>query len=297
MIDDVGFDLEDMDTIYDAYMHQTSDWNKLVHTHMRLPEWYDHTLEPLSVEYANQQHKLWKAIVNLDREYDPELDEQTHGCVHTDVVRFPGGFIDRGNHAIAIQGEHNIATGMFLKYSNLRPGQWALEYGAGFGGTALQMARLGANVDTVDVSEYFCDAIRQQAEFYGVPLTPFKGRFGDNPRGDKKYDLIFFYESFHHSVDFVDVVAALKRNLASDGRIMLAGEPIVTQPNAAIPYDWGIRLSAENLAIMRYRKWFELGFTEGFITRIFNDAGFHVSRMHCDVSTYGEGYIITHQHT
>ena len=107
---------------------------------------------------------------------------------------------------------------MLLRHCAVRAGDWALEYGAGFGQGALALARLGVNVDTVDISAKFCDYVRLQAEFFRVPLTAFHGQFGTNPRPGQRYPLIRFYESFHHCVDFVRVVQQLPEHLAEGGR-------------------------------------------------------------------------------
>lgn len=292
-------EFETIDEIYAAYGQylrgNNSSWDKIKHTCIKLPNWYDHSLHADSDEYKQQQYKLWKQVVDVTREYNAELDEQVLNCPHTDVIRFPAGFINRDENAVNFQGDHFIATGMFMKYSGIKPGQNVLEYGPGFGGIALQMARLGVNVDTVDISDYFVDTIKEQSDFYKVPLTSFKGEFGFNPRGDMKYDLIFFYESFHHCLEFKKVIKLLKEYLAYDGKIMMAGEPIVETTNSSIPSAWGIRMDTENIAIMRYRHWFELGFTEDYLISNFVNAGFIAQKMRCDVSTYGRGYIFKHR--
>jgi 2-polyprenyl-3-methyl-5-hydroxy-6-metoxy-1,4-benzoquinol methylase len=292
------FDLEDMSMVYAAYQqHCAGDntaWSKVCHTHMRLPAWYDHTLDSMSDEYKAQQYTLWKAITGVDRDYDPDSDEQTLGQDRLDAVRYPGWhYAAPTAGSIHNEGEHNIAAGMIMTNSGIRPGHRVLEYGAGFGKVSVLMARLGATVDTVDISDYYCDAVKQQAEFYNIPLTAFKGEFGWNPRGDQKYDLILFYECFHHCVEFKTVIPLLKQHLSPNGKIILAGEPIFSTVNAAVPFEWGFRLNVENLCIMRYRHWFELGFTESFIEKIFTQAGFAVTKMECPPTPLGNGYIFT----
>jgi len=150
-------------------------------------------------------------------------------------------------------------------------------------------------VDTVDISRTFCGFVTEQAEFFQVPLTPFEGRFGWNPRGDQKYDLIFFYEAFHHCADFRSVVRELKGHLASDGRVLLVGEPISRSRNRYLPYSWGLRLDADPIAHVRHFGWMELGFTEDFLVEQFTSAGFTAERIECSASIYGTGYIFKHR--
>jgi SAM-dependent methyltransferase len=179
---------------------------------------------------------------------------------------------------------------MLLKHSGLQPGDWALEYGAGFGQTALTLARLGVQVDTVDISATFCRHVSDQAEHFNVPLRAFEGEFGTNPRPGQLYKLIWFYESFHHCVNFMKVVPQLADHLAEGGRILLGGEPIVEREYAAVPYPWGVRLHSEVAAVMRQTHWFELGFSEAFIFELFRRAGFAGRRIECEPSLFGRLY-------
>jgi SAM-dependent methyltransferase len=288
------FSLAYLDRLKDLFQKTKAlpgtEWEPFRNAFLKLPEWFRLDLDPMSDEYARQQTRLWQAVAGIDRDYDPRVDEETTPP-SADAVRFPAYFGRRDPAAVDSAADHVLATGMILKHSGIKPGEWALEYGAGFGQTALALSRLGVNVDTVDISEGFCAHVKAQADFFGVPLTPFQGAFGWNPRGDQKYDLIWFYESFHHCVDFRNVVSQLARHLAQGGKIVLAGEPIVARPEHAIPYPWGLRLDAENIAVIRQRRWFELGFTEDFLVGLFVSEGFSCERMVCPASRYGEGYV------
>lgn len=293
------FALDEIDLLADTFRAHDfapgTPWDDFKDSFLRLPDWFRFGLDPLSEEYEQQQRWLWSLIARVDVPYDPAVHEKEETLTGVDAIRFPGHFMRRDPRAVSNAAEHLLATGMILKNCGLQPGQWALEYGSGFGQAALQLARLGVNVDTVDISEQFCTHVRTQADFFGVQLTPFQGRFGWNPRGDKKYDFIWFYESFHHCLDFSSVVHQLKVHLAADGRILLAGEPISRRENRAVPYPWGIRLHSEVVAVIRVRHWFELGFSEDFIVSLFTNAGFTAERMECDVSTWGEGYVFRHR--
>ena len=270
-------------------------WDALRQAHMELPDWFQRGLDPLSSAYAEQQHRLWQLVCGIDRRYEPEIDEKEHDWGDIDPVRLPGYFVRRDPQAVSAASDHLIATGMILKHCGLKAGDWALEYGAGFGQTALALARLGVNVDTVDISTTFCEFVRQQADFFKVPLTPFPGVFGMNPRGGRKYQLIWFYESFHHCLDFQRVVNQIKEHLAEGGRIILGGEPIVEREYAAVPYPWGVRLHSEVVAVMRRQRWFELGFSEHFLYELFAAAGFVGRRIDCEPSLFGRLYVFEHR--
>lgn len=268
-----------------------TEWDALRHAHMRLPTWFRQDLDPLGEAYAAQQHQLWQILSGLDRPYEPAVDEKEHPWGDVDPVRSPAYFVRRDSLAVASASDHVIATGMILRHSNLKAGDWALEYGAGFGQTALALARLGINVDTIDISTTFCDFVNRQADFFQVGLQAFHGRFGDNPRPQQKYQLIWFYESFHHCLQFQQVVRQLRNHLAEGGRVILGGEPIVEREYAAVPYPWGVRLHSEVVAVVRKQHWFELGFSEDFLCELFISAGFVARRVDCEPSLFGRLHV------
>jgi len=292
---DQYFGPEDIERISEVYFQAGTEsgtlWDKLRDAHMRLPDWFEHGLDPFGEAYAAQQHRLWQLIAGVERPYQPEVHEREQSWGDIDPVRQPGFLARRDPAAVVAASDHMIATGMLLKHSQLKVGDWALEYGAGFGHTALTLARLGVNVDTVDISLAFCDFVRQQASFFQVPLSAFHGRFGLNPRAGHKYRLIWFYESFHHCLDFENVVGQLAQHLEAGGRVILGGEPIVETENDAVPYPWGVRLHSEVVAVVRRQHWFELGFSQAFLYRVFERAGFRGRRIDCDVSEFGRLYV------
>jgi len=290
------FDAEDIPLVHDAFFSGVGPvaggpWDALRDAHMRLPDWFEPGLAPYSDAYAAQQHRLWRLVAGVDRPYEVETDEKEADWGAIDAVRSPGFYVRRDPMAVSAASDHVIATGMMLKHCGLRPGDWALEYGAGFGQTALALARLGVNVDTVDVSERFCGWVREQAEFFRAPVTPFQGQFGHAPRPGHTYQVVWFYESFHHCLDFARVVRELPTLLAPGGRVILSGEPIVEREYAAVPYPWGLRLHSEVVAVVRRQRWFELGFSEDFLFELFVAAGFSMQRIDCEPSLFGRMFV------
>lgn len=267
-------------------------WDRWREAHMALPVWFRRGLDPWGPEYLAQQVRLWQLIAGVSRPYDPEVDEaEIYAADATDAIRRPAYFARRDAEAVISAGDHVLATGMLLKHANIAPGERALEYGAGFGQTALAMARLGVSVDTVDISANFCRWVQQQADFFQAPLQAHQGRFGINPRPGERYKLIWFYESFHHCLAFAQVVPQIEAHLADGGRIILAGEPIVEGENAAVPYPWGLRLDSETLAMVRHAHWFELGFSEAFLYELFARSGLVGRRIDCEPSLWGRLYV------
>lgn len=238
---------------------------------LKLPDWFDFELHPGGVEFREQQLRLWEEITGRDN-YDPSRHEDTPEIGDCDAWRRPA-FYAWGNPRIA--GEQVTAMGLILLHSDIRPGSRVIEYGAGFGQNSVALARLGAKVDTVDISPGFCSAVRTQAERFEIDLQSFLGPFGFNPAGEEGvYDLILFYESFHHCFEFSTVIPQLEKMLAPGGKIILAGEPVFRDDVPPMPTEWGIRLEWQNVAVMRIRGWMELGFREHYLTRQFMNSGF-----------------------
>lgn len=236
-----------------------------------LPSGFDLSLNPLSKEYHEQQLKLWSAITRRTA-YNPAFDEDTPEIAHADALYRPS-FYAVGDSFLA--GEHLMALGHILRHSGLKSGDRALEYGAGFGQIALAFARCGVQVDTVDINKSFSAVVNRIGDHYNAPLNAHVGHFGDNPAGhDSSYDLIYFYESFHHCFEFKEVIPKLFKMLKPGGKVFMAGEPISKGPSSWMPYPWGIRLDGENVSIMRQRGWMELGFQEDFLVSIFENNGF-----------------------
>ena len=257
-----------------ALAFQRNDRAGWLHRTLALPDWFDHSLDADSPAFRDQMIRLWEAITGR-RDYDPVQHEDAPDIAAIDAIRRPA-FYGTGDSYFA--GGQLMAMGHILMRSGIRPGDRILEYGAGFAQTALAFARLGAKVDTVDVNPAFCRAVGSIGEHYGADLTAHLGQFGDNPAGSlHAYDLIFFYESFHHCLDFDAMLTRLPDLLKRDGHVILAGEPIFDGPCPAMPYPWGIRLEWENVAVMRIRGWMELGFQRTYFERKFAEAGFEQS--------------------
>lgn len=272
--------IDELDDV--ARSFETNDRERWLGRTMELPRWYDHSLDPESNAYRKQMLRLWSAITGRSN-YDPTTHEDTPEIAALDAFHRPAFFASKDS---SFAGGQMMAIGHILLRSGVGEGSRVLEYGAGFGQVAVAFARLGATVDTVDINPAFCGAVRTIASKYEVDLTPHVGLFGHNPVGrDGAYDLIYFYEAFHHSLDFAVLIPNLKRMLKPGGKVILAGEPIFDGPCDEMPYPWGFRLDWENVAVMRIRGWMELGFQRGFLLSRFAEAGFECT-LHTDPNSH-----------
>jgi len=259
-------------------------WDNYRNRYLALPDDFDLALDPRSPAYVAQQQRLWQ-LVSGRSDYAARTDEQTPEVETHDALYRPAFYDLRAPGTMAIGGGHIMATGHFLMHSGVKARDRVLEYGAGYGQTALAFARMGARVFTVDVNPHFCAAVQAQAEHFKVKVQSFTGEFGDNPKPWLRYELIFFYEAFHHCRDFLTVIPKLREMLTPGGKILLGGEPITTvAQDPSIPYPWGLRLDAENCAVVRRRGWYELGFQEDFLVRCFQHEGFVWQKHVCEAT-------------
>lgn len=263
------FGIEDVDAVAEAFA--CGDRKRFENAYLSLPDWFDVSLDPSGAEYHAQILRFWSAITGR-ADYQPSRDEDTPEVAVNDFVYRPAFY---GTADAAIAGGHLMAIGHIMTRSELPAGGHVLEYGAGFGQTAVSFARAGATVHTVDINAAFCKGVNQVGRHFKVALRAFRGSFGLNPaRTPNFYDLVLFYESFHHCLEHRDLVHGFKALLTPRGRVILSGEPVFKTDAPDMPYPWGFRLDWENIAIMRTRGWMELGFQEAYLLQLFTDAGF-----------------------
>lgn len=279
------FDLADVDTLArDLIRRPVRTAGREV---LALPDWYQYDLDPFSAAYKEQQLRLWRQVAGSEAAYEAVENEQYSGAK-------AGGPFSRAaifrNGSAAHASDHIGAISNILRHSGVRAGSRVLEFGPGFGEIAFTFARLGAIVDAVDINSVYCDAINTMSRLAEVPLKAHVGLFGDNPRPGVLYDLIYFYEAFHHSADFTDLIHKLKLLLAPRGSILLAGEPIHPRAIPALPYPWGLRLDEASVATTRAYGWMELGFEETFITDLFTRLGFIWQRFETPGNALGTVY-------
>lgn len=287
----IPLSFDDLDRAADAHRRfgttPGGPWDEFRGRFLALPAWFDESLDPLTRRYGEQQDKLWAAIAGVSSPYCVNEHEAVPEIAEADALYRPAFY----QSSSAVAGDHLIALGHLVKLSDVQPGDDVLEYGPGFGQVGLAFARLGANVDAVDVNAAFCDAINAQAEFLHAPLRAHVGVFGDRPR-PVDYKLIIFYECFHHAREFLKLIPRLRDLLRPDGKILMAGEPIADALDPGLPYPWGLRLDAESVAVVRWRGWYELGFQFDFLNACFERENMSVRRHPGLLSHYATAYEI-----
>ena len=90
---------------------------------------------------------------------------------------------------------------------------------------------------------------------------------------ERTFDMVIFYESFHHCSHPFQMLENVRSMLKPGGFAIFAAEPIhlFSQP-------WGLRLDGLSLWSIRKHGWLELGFNRSFWQRCLEKHGFSWQR-------------------
>ena len=178
-------------------------------------------------------------------------------------------------------GGQLIALGNLIRELNLAPGSAVLELGAGWGNTAIALARMGHRVTALDIESNFVALIAERSRRKHVAIETIQGDFSLIDRIDRVFDAVVFFESFHHSSQPHALIGSLDRIVAPGGLIAFAGEPV--SPDFPVP--WGLRLDGQSLWAIRRQGWLELGFREDYFVGLVTRNGWTVTKSMCSALT------------
>ncbi len=191
-----------------------------------------------------------------------------------------------------VVGDYLIAIGHLVRTLDLGPGSRVLELGAGWGNVALPLARLGIEVTAVDVCPSFVELIRARAEREGLQVETRLADFseiGELFGGERPFDAVVFFESFHHSADHNRLLRSLSTLVSRNGKLIFGAEPIERrfwQP-------WSLRLDGESLWAIRRNGWLELGFRQDYFLEALRRAGWGAQLVACPATRWGQVWVST----
>lgn len=190
-------------------------------------------------------------------------------------------------------GDYLIAVGHLVRTVGLGPGSRVLELGPGWGNVAVPLAQLGCQVTVVDVSPQFVDLVAARAGQVGVEIDARVGDFSSVEQilaGEKPFDAVVFFESFHHCVDHNALLEKLGLLVSAAGRLVLAAEPVERR----FWKPWGIRLDGESLWAVRRNGWLELGFRRDYFLEALRRAGWRPTLVACPATPWGQAWVARH---
>jgi 2-polyprenyl-3-methyl-5-hydroxy-6-metoxy-1,4-benzoquinol methylase len=212
--------------------------------------------------YARIAQKPY-ALVNEETEFNPE-----------DALRWPFPYASRSAQLV---GDYLVSYGFFIKMMNLPANATILEMGSGYGPLTAHLASMGYQVTCLDISQNLLDFVKRRTS--NLP-TPVQTVCGDMTTAtiDGTFDAVVFYESFHHCLDHLRLLARLPALLKPGGIVAFAAEPIVPDDSPLVPYPWGLRMDGLSLWSIRRWSWMELGFRESYFRDMLLRAGWRVQR-------------------
>lgn len=229
------------------------------------------SLDPFSPEYRQAVLDIYLRVSGKST-YRAELNELSPYLTAIEDER-PGHYL-AGNTAYA--GGVLVAMGAILQTMNLKPGQKLLEYGTGEGGIAIEAAKCGVDVTVVDIEQRYLSIIERRAAAAKVSITTRLGEFGCVTDG--AFDVVLFFEAFHHSLDHFEVARGIRKILAPGGRLILAGEPVIGPHNehwrSSVPYPWGLRMDGVSFRAIKAFGWMELGFDHDYMMEMLRRTGY-----------------------
>ena len=238
--------------------------------------------DPASREYREYQLRLYERLSG--QSYDPPKTERANGLTLADALKNPFPYATQD---AAVVGTYLAAVGHVVGVIGRRPASRILEFGSGWGHTTLALARSGYRVTAIDIEPMFIDLIDTLAAREGCVIETHCAPFEDFPNSGGGFDVILFFECFHHCFDHAALLPKLRSSLNPGGRILLCSEPIGAE---TVPYPWGIRLDGHSLWAIRTHGWMELGFKEDYIVQLFVNGGFRLTKHQCAFA--GEAGII-----
>ena len=238
----------------DAFLHgleQARDDDHLRDMFSQFSANYDLNVpqDPFSQAYRDQQFALYKHLTG--RDYAITHEKSEFDVAHHAIHPFP---FCHGSAATV--GNQLLAIGFLIKVMNLPKGAKILEFGPGWGNTTLLLAKMGYQVNAIDIEPNFVELIKTRARMEQIELTCLQGDFSSITHLQDKFDAILFFECFHHAQDHLALMRDCHHVLKEEGLICFGAEPI----SADFPLPWGLRMDGESLWAIRKNGWLELGF-------------------------------------
>jgi hypothetical protein len=107
---------------------------------------------------------------------------------------------------------------------------------------------------------------------------------------DNDFDAIIFQSSFHHCLDFNELLGLLRiKALSPRGRVFFFSEPVF----ASYPFPWGLRVDGESLWAITSNKWCELGFDRDFFLTLLQAHGFLGTATGAIPDVIGDAWVAT----
>jgi 2-polyprenyl-3-methyl-5-hydroxy-6-metoxy-1,4-benzoquinol methylase len=240
----------------------------------------DQELDPFSDEYYDAQIALYCEMSN--REFEQAKNEL--GDINTAAHISAANPYDHASPAGLSVHLERLARA--LRFAKPPLGGKMLDMGCGWGLSSEIAAYSGLDVTSVDINPQFVNLINQRANLGNRRISARQSSF-DTFSADEQYDIVQFYECFHHAAKPWALIERMTAHLAPGGKIVLSGEPV----NQTWWKNWGLRLDALSVYCIRKFGWFESGWSQPFLTEAFVRSGLDVEIIDNPDSEIGQVWV------
>jgi 2-polyprenyl-3-methyl-5-hydroxy-6-metoxy-1,4-benzoquinol methylase len=245
-------------------------------------------LSPYSEEYLNIQLEIYRRLTGMDYSVSQELTSSKQSA-----LQFERGYPWTSNN-LEIVGSHLAKVAQALTaLGSLNLGKEVLEvieFGSGWGNLAIPIAKTGHHITCVDIDQGFLNRLVAIAAKESCELSIVNMDFIEAARtiNNNRYDCVIFQSSFHHCIDFEELLSLIKKNLLNGGGVIcFFAEPV--HKDYVIP--WGLRFDGESLWAIMCNSWMELGFSHEFFSTLLFRHGFFLTGLPGMGGMVGEGYV------
>ena len=210
--------------------------------------------DPYSNEYVNEQLALYKEIAGTT------IDQYTTELTNFSLEQSTNSANPYGVTDITYVSDHVRSISNALHYAKAPDNASVLDMGCGWGLSSEILSYCGARVTAVDINPRFIELVNNRNKRFNFNISTAHSSFDDFTTTDM-FDIVFFYECLHHSVDTWNVINKYKQFLKPNGSFVITGEPITN----AYWKHWGLRLDPLSVYCIRKHGWFESGWSHDFL--------------------------------
>jgi 2-polyprenyl-3-methyl-5-hydroxy-6-metoxy-1,4-benzoquinol methylase len=227
--------------------------------------------DPWSDDYKKKQFEIYEVLSG--KSYDVKYEVSKIEVREASNIPFP--YMTKSCETV---GTHLMGIGYLIKTMNIPPSSKILEFGPGWGNTTEALARMGHDVTAVDIEKNFIDIINERSRKLSLNIKTVCDDFAYAGNVKEPFDVVLFFECFHHASDHVALIKNLDRALKDNGIVVFAAEPIEKD----FPIPWGLRMDGESLWAIRKNGWLELGFRESYFIKTLKRHGWETIKYICE---------------
>lgn len=228
--------------------------------------------DPYSLEFKNEVVALYERIAQVEYNVNNEIEDASNLVNVWPWASSDFSMVERHFSMLA-----QLFNALQRVFGSFTPPIKVVEYGPGYGHIAESLALLHHHVTVVDISQSFLNRITEiclaNKLHVDVALSSFEEYI---PADDFRFDVAIFNSSFHHCLNFQDLLQTLNEKVLQEyGTLIFLQEPIFDD----LEHPWGLSTGGEAVWAISRNKWLELAFRRDFFASLLLKYGFFTSEL------------------